>query len=107
MSPSSLMNSASRYPLPLKTAFPFSILHYAFTTLNSLASLTSQAAEFQLRLEDSEQSRVETDEKLTKLNVEAEALANQLEDNETRSSVLAKQVSNRKKLQKETNRSTE
>ena len=52
----------------------------------------SQAAEFQLRLEDSERSRADTEEKLTKLNAEAEALANQLEDNETRSSVLAKQV---------------
>ena len=43
-------------------------------------------------MEDSDRSRVDTEEKLAKLTAEAESLANQLEDNEPRSSVLAKQV---------------
>ena len=38
---------------------------------------------------------------MTKLNAEAEALANQLEDNETRSSVLAKQVKSANRMKED------
>jgi chromosome segregation ATPase len=55
--------------------------------------LHSQGAELQLRCEDAERSRADYEEKLGKLHNEAESLANQLEETEGRSSVLAKQVS--------------